>query len=113
MKTREGLCKYQKVQLVTLGLIAPLSIVATTSYWLTQGVTALPTRGDGIFFYGSQAYLVSTFWYGSSLTLFMGFCAFPLRNRYKSPRHLEALTWFGGLTTALGLFSGIYLVVAQ
>ncbi len=65
------LFKFEKIQMVVLGLIVPISMVVWVSYYLiAHDKSVFPGRSEYIWFHGYQAYLVACLWFGSSIALF-------------------------------------------
>jgi len=63
----EGLVRYEKLELLILGIIVPGCILVVTIFMLTQGKSFFIGRGDvAAYFYGTQSYLVSMLWFGIS-----------------------------------------------
>lgn len=107
------LYRHEKLQLFTLGLVAPAVIVVATSLYLFSGKTVFPSKGHIMVFYGMEAYLVSLLWYGAAVSLFgCKFLAF-ICNPFKKELIVSASLWLGTSLIALGLLAGIWFTVSS
>ncbi len=64
-----SLVRYEKVEIFILGVVTPVSIFIWITMLLLEGKSVFLGRGQLVYFYGVQSYLVSTLWAGAILGL--------------------------------------------
>ncbi|NVK22267.1 MAG: hypothetical protein HWD86_07090 [Kangiellaceae bacterium] len=96
--------KYEKVEMLCLGILAPLILSAITAYHLIYNNIAYFGRNTMAKFYGFEAYCVSLFWFGIATALFSFFFL-----KYKKHKHTRLFfsVSVSLILTIIGLFSAI------
>lgn len=110
MKENRDLYKFEKTQMVILGLLIPIAIALWSLYFLAvHGKSVFPGRSEYIWFHGYQAYFVACLWLGTSIVLFGHNY---LRFKWlKKRRSANAYLYVGFTLIAVGLLSSILFVV--
>ena len=99
--------KFEILELCVLGIFLPLLIVSAISFILVaESHTVLPLRRFTSHFYGYEAYIVSSLWYGASLALFSRFFLAETFFRSRESK-LIPLYWLSLALVSIGLVSGI------
>ena len=98
--------KYEKVEMVLLGLVLASVLFGYGVYALIQGSCTLLGRGNpplGTFvtFYGIEARFLSTIFLGSGAWLF----ASKFLNKRHASQQANALSWAGAVTLLFGMCS--------
>jgi hypothetical protein len=97
----------KKLEVLTIGLVLPVSLFLYTFYRLISLEAIFPGRGAGIVtFHGSEAMLISLFWFSFSLFFFAKSFLFNLnmisQRSFKICVYSSGVLWFVGLVSVLG-----------
>ncbi len=98
--------RYEKVQMIFLGLILAGALFAYGAYALIQASCTLIGRGNPpigtlVTFYGTEARVLSTIYMGAGIWLFAG----SFLSKRHAYRKAKALSWAGALTFLFGICS--------
>jgi len=110
MENMATLARYEKVEILILGLIVPICILIWTVALLSEGKSVFPGRSQLVYFYGAQSYLISALWFGVSF----GFISrFFLRHTIlkKQKNKLTASYWLSVFLIIIGLASSIWVTI--
>jgi hypothetical protein len=103
--------KYEKVEMVLLGLILSSALFGYGVYSLIQGSCTLLGRGNppiGTFvtFYGVEARLLSTIYIGAGTWLFAG----KFLHKRHNYQQAKSLSWVGAATLLFGMCSLVVIL---
>jgi hypothetical protein len=102
------LAKYQKVEIVVLGLISPILLLTYTILLLLSGEAVFWGRSATIIYHSNDAYFVSLLWFGVAGSMFSHFLLRPLKVLPQTTRKL--ILYISMLLLCSGLLSAIVLV---
>ena len=107
--------RYERIARILLGIFAPLAILVWTLSQLFEDSAVLYFGRPGGFvveFQGTEALLVSTFWFGASLGLFSHYQLKhkALANRYQL---LSSIYWLSGIMVFFGIVAGIWFTIVR
>jgi hypothetical protein len=96
----------KKLEILTIGLALPISLFLYTLYRLISLETIFPGRGAGIVtFHGSEAILISMFWFSFALFFFAKSFLFNLniisQRAFKFCVYSSGILWIVGLVSVL------------
>ncbi len=103
--------RYEKVQMVLLGLVLAGALFGYGVYAFIQAACTLIGRGNppiGTFvtFYGIEARLLSTIYIGAGIWLFSG----NFLGKRRASKQASPLSWVGALTLVFGMCSLIVIL---
>jgi hypothetical protein len=102
------LARFEKVEVIALGVIAPTALLLYTILLLVSGEAVFWGRGSNVIYHGNEAYFVSLLWFGSSICLLTHFLFRPLKMfNYRTRKHL---IYISAVLVCIGLTSAVVLV---
>ena len=105
----------ERIARILLGIVVPLAILVWTLSQLFEDSAVLHfgrTSGFAVEFQGTEALVVSNFWFGASLGLFSHYQLKykTLANRY---RLLSSIYWLSGIMVFFGMVAGIWFMIVR
>ena len=101
------LARFEMVETLALGIALPIVIMTWTLILIIENKGVFPGRGELVYFYDTQGYIVSSLWFGISIGLVTHFVL--RRTILKNEmQRLKLLYYFSVLLISVGLFSSIW-----
>lgn len=101
------LVRYEKVNLILLGILIPAGILIWSISNLIEGYAVFIGRASSVYFYGGQSYLVACMWFGAALGLATEYMAKPTFLYYK-PQITQLFYYCAFTLFTSGLFASIW-----
>jgi len=104
----ESIPRYKKVEAIFLGIFVPLALVGYTIYLLAQFEAVFWGRSSTVIYHGTEAYFVSSLWFGVSALMLGHFLLRPYR--LLAPSRHKIFMWSSAMLVVAGLASAVVLV---